>query len=198
MLSVKRILAAIAVLISSILSAGVCRAGQDKPFVFTGVEYLTGFGYNDLRQNQGIYNVVPFFLDFDFDIKPLADKLNIHTPGLLQFVEEPFLNYTSRPNNNVEIGNNIAIKFGLLPETSKFQPYIKAGGGIIYITQHVLGQSTQFNFNEYAGLGCHCFVSENTALTAEYRFRHISNASIEHPNSGMNTHFALFGVFYQF
>ena len=194
----KRLLSFIIVFILFILVPGACRAEQDKPFAFTGVEYLTGFGYNHLRQSQGIYNLAPLFFDFDFDIKPLADKLNIHTPGLLQFVEEPFLNYASRPNNNIEIGNNIAIKFGLLPETSKFQPYIKAGAGIIYLTQHILGQSTEFNFNEYAGFGCHCFISENTALTAEYRFRHVSNASIAHPNSGMNTQFALLGVSYRF
>jgi len=194
----KKSLPVITALILFILAPGVCRAGQDNPLPFTGVEYLTGFGYNNLRQTQGIYNVVPFFMDFDFDLKPLAGKFNIHTPGLLQFVEEPFLNYASRPNNNIEAGNNIAVKFGFLPETSKFQPYVKAGGGVIYITQHVLGQSTQLNFNEYAGLGFHCFVSENTALTMEYRFRHLSNANIDIPNSGMDTHFALFGVSYRF
>jgi hypothetical protein len=194
----KRFLPVTIVLILLILAPGVCRAKQDNPLTFTGVEYLTGFGYNYLRQSQGIYNVVPFFLDFDFDLKPFADKFNIHTPGLLQFVEEPFLNYATRPNNDLEAGNNIAVKYGFFPETSKFQPYIKAGGGIIYITQHVFGQSTQFNFNEYAGLGCHYFISKNTALTAEYRFRHLSNASISIPNSGMNTHFALFGISYRF
>jgi len=35
-------------------------------------------------------------------------------------------------------------------------------------------------------------------LTLEYRYRHASNCSIEHPNRGIETQFFLAGVAYKF
>jgi hypothetical protein len=162
------------------------------------IEILPGYGLAKLRYHEGDYRIVPFFLDFDSDLKPLIEKKGINYPGLLQFVIEPFASYISRPRNNAEIGNNFGVKIGLVPDNWKIQPYFKVGVGAMYLTQHFKEQATQFNFDEFAGLGLNYFFTKNVALTFEYRYRHISNACIKEPNDGIGTNIWLCGVSYFF
>jgi len=161
------------------------------------IEFFTGFAGAKLIEKDS-YNMSPFMVDFDFDLKPAARKINFNPKGLFQFQLEPFISYVFEPNANIEIGNGFILKLGLLQDTAKFQPYIKLGPGIVYITMHTREQSTQFNFFQYGATGLHYFFKKNTALTFEYRFRHLSNASIETPNKGIESHFALIGIAYQF
>lgn len=178
---------------------GISHADEGKkPSSLKGIEFLTGFGYGNLEEKENHYQMVPLFIDFDFDLKPVVNKIGFKYPGLIQFVEEPFISCVTQPNNNIELGNNFLIKVGFLPETSKFQPYFKGGLGLIYITQHTREQGTQFNFNEYLGAGLHYFFKKNIAFTVEYRYRHISNADIDKPNSGIDTHFGIAGISYIF
>jgi len=177
------------------VSPGVKKAIDKKEGkYFKGIEVLTGYGLAKLKSQQGNYRVVPLFIGFDYDLKPLVNKKYLPLPGAFQFVLEPFVSYVSSLNNNVEFGNNFLLKVGFLPETYKFQPYFKGGVGFIYMSQHTREQGSQFNFNQYAGFGAHFFLSKDLAFTLEYRFRHISNADIEKPNKGINTNFSLFGL----
>lgn len=175
------------------LISQACWAQEDNPKLLQGVEFLSGFGTGQLVRERD-YQLVPLFVDFDFDLRSLLTKRNINPPGLLQFVLEPFVSFVTSPNNNAEFGNNFLIKIGILPETSKFQPYFKGGVGLLYMTQHIRDQGTQFNFNELAGIGMHYFFQKNIALTLEYRFRHLSNSGIKKPNHGINNDFGLCGI----
>lgn len=172
-------------------------ADEGKPTSLKGIEFLGGFGHSNLEE-QGDYDFIPLFVDFDFDLKPFIKRLGINYPGLVEFIEEPGLSLVLQPNSNVEIANNFLIKIGILPETSKFQPYFKGGVGLIYMTQHTREQGNQFNFNQYIGAGFHYFFKKNMAFTAEYRYRHLSDADIQKPNSGINAHMGLVGVSYRF
>lgn len=163
----------------------------------SGVEILTGNGFGSLRSNQN-YLLYPLFINFNFDLKNAVGNKFDSYPGLLQFSLEPFCSYAWSPDANIEIGNNFVIKIGILPDSMKFQPYIKLGAGLIYMSQHTREQSTQFNFNEYAGLGAHYFFKKGVAFTLEYRYRHISNAGIKHPNTGINTNFNICGLSFIF
>lgn len=179
-------------------SAVAVQVKDEKPRSLYGIEFLTGFGLAKLGAPQGDYHVIPFLVDLDFDLASILKKNNIPTLGLVQFVLEPFISSIYDPRSNVEIGNNFLIKIGFLPNTWRFQPYFKGGAGLIYLTQHTREQGSQFNFNEHIGCGLHYFFKKNLALTLEYRYRHISNAGIEHPNDGINTNFAIGGVSYVF
>jgi hypothetical protein len=172
-------------------------AGEAKPKCFEGVEYLSGFAWGKLHAKKS-YHLVPFIVDFDFDLKPLTKKLNFNPSQLLQFQLEPFISLVTNPDTNIETGTSFLLKMGILPQTWKFQPYIKAGVGMVYMTQHTKEQSTQFNFIEQGGLGFHYFFRKNTAFTLEGRFRHLSNAGIDHPNTGINTYFAVAGITQRF
>jgi predicted porin len=132
-------------------------------------------------------------MDFDFNLKPCLNKLNLRFPPLLQFQIEPYISAIHSPNANVETGVAFLFKFGLLPATSKIQPYIKFGAGLSFMSLHTREQSTQFNFIEPGALGVHYFFKKNTALTVEGRFRHLSNCGIKEPNRGINANFFLVG-----
>ena len=75
-----------------------------------------------------------------------------------------------------------------------FHSYFKIGVGAVYMSQHTEEQSTQFNFVPQTGVGVHCFIKENTALSFEYRLRHLSNCSINQPNNGIDAELFLAGV----
>lgn len=165
--------------------------------ILQGIEVLTGYGWGKLKEKKD-YNLYPLVVDLDFNLKKLTQKIGFNPPMLLQFQIEPYIAGVSSPNSNIEVGNAFALKVGFLPDTFAVQPYIKAAAGTLYMSQHTIEQSTQFNFYEYGGLGLHWFFRKNTALTVEGRFRHLSNAGIDHPNSGINTYFGLVGLSYQF
>jgi hypothetical protein len=164
---------------------------------FKGIEYLTGFGQAELEEKQD-YRVIPLMVDFDFDIKPLAEKMGFNFSSMVQFQIEPFLSLVTSPDTNMEVGTSFLLKFGLVPKSWKLQPYIKGGVGMIWMSQHTLDQTTQFNFISSFGAGVHYFFKIDRALTLEYRFRHASNAGIKHPNSGIDNHFCLVGITHLF
>jgi len=193
----KRIAFFAILLVSSLLLPDMGLAQKEKPKCLEGVEFFTGFGWGKLRKKQD-YHLTPFVVDFDFNLKPLTQKLNFNPKQLLQFQIEPFISFVSQPDINVEIGTSFLLKVGILPQTAKFQPFILAGPGMVYMTQHTREQSTQFNFIEQAGIGMHYFFRKNIAFTLEGRFRHLSNSGIKHPNTGINTQFLLAGISYQF
>jgi hypothetical protein len=177
--------------ISFITLKSVYAQGQSR--YLQGVEFLTGFGRAELIKKKD-YQVIPLVVDFDFNLKPLTKRFGLNPFSLIQFQLEPFLSLVTQPKINTEVGTSFLLKLGLLPEGSKFQPYVKAGTGIIWLSQHTLEQSTQFNFLVQGGAGLHYFFKQATAFTLEYRFRHLSNASIKQPNSGIDNHFCLLGI----
>ena len=177
------------------LCAGL--AQETKPKALESIEVLTGFGWGKLRAKQN-YNLYPLIVDFDFDLKPLTNKLNLFPAQLIQFQIEPFISFVSSPDSNVEVGTALFFKIGLLPQSWKFQPYAKIGAGIVYMSQHTREQGMQFNFIEQGALGMHYLFRKNTAFTMEGRIRHLSDASITRPNSGINTYFVVAGLTYRF
>ncbi len=193
----KRIGFFVILLTASLILSDMGLAQEKKQKCLEGIEFFTGFGWGKLRGKKD-YHLTPFMVDFDFNLKPLTQKLNFNPRQLLQFQIEPFISFVSQPDNNVETGTSFLLKMGILPQTSKLQPFILAGLGMVYMTQHTREQSTQFNFTEQAGIGVHYFFRKNIAFTLEGRFRHLSNSGMKHPNTGINTQFVIAGISYQF
>lgn len=166
---------------------------DEQPRILKGIEFLSGFGRGRLVQKQD-YQLVPLIIAFDFDIKPLTKRIGFNPASLVCFLIEPYVSLVAAPETDIEAGTSFLFKVGLVPEGSLFQPYIKSGVGVSYISLHTHEQSTQCNFISHLGAGFHYFLNEKLALTFEYRFRHLSNASIKQPNSGIDTHYALMGI----
>jgi hypothetical protein len=60
-------------------------------------------------------------------------------------------------------------------------PFIEGGEGIVLTSLD--------EFSSQVGGGVHLFWSDEEAVSLGFRMRHISNAGIERPNSGLNTYF---------
>ena len=158
------------------------------------VEFFSGYLKADLPEDGAVYEAVPFLLALNFEAFTFIRKAG--SPSLKLSVE-PFFNAVTTPERNTETGVNFLLKYILTPGKN-IQPYLKAGIGLVHITQETRDQVDGFNFLPQAGLGCSFFIKENSALSLEYRFRHLSNAGFKRPNSGIDADMFLMGVKFTF
>lgn len=149
---------------------------------------LMGVGTGELR-NQDDYMPVPVIWHIGYDFRPVLQKININPQAIVELYLEPQINPVASPSANVEFGCGIGFHIIFSP-SAKISPYLTFGSGLIYITQSTEEQSTKYNFQDQAGAGVYFFLDEKSALNFGYRLRHISNAGIKHPNSGIDTHIA--------
>jgi opacity protein-like surface antigen len=165
---------------------------------FRSFGFTTGFGSASLDKKGDDYEVVPLLFQFSLDINPLAEKLHIKSNITdLELLIEPFANFITRPSANAEIGCSFPFRYSvkLAPWIA---PYVEIALGFIYTTQHVHEQGSQFNFTTQLGIGTQFSLSKHYALTAGYRFRHMSNAGLSTPNRGLDFHFGIIGLTYIF
>ena len=153
---------------------------------------FSGWASGDLKE-QDDYEMIPLYLQFGFDITNALHKINIKPKGNLKFILEPFLNTVVSPNSNIELGNNFILKYSH-PITKRIFMYLEGGLGLLYMSQHTREQSTHFNFSEQIGVGFSYFFSKNKAINMGYRYRHLSNAGIDEPNSGIDMDYFLCGM----
>lgn len=178
----------------SLLSSGKCAAdeGERKSFL-KEVGILSGYASGDLIDKDD-YELVLTVLRFGFDLKPFINKFHLDVPGILEFMVEPFANTVISPDSNAEVGFNLLFKYAY-PLTERIYPYFEGGAGFVYMTQHTLEQGTQYNFVPQVGAGITYFIKKDKlALNLGYRYRHLSNCSVEHPNKGINVSTVLAGV----
>ncbi len=153
------------------------------------VGFYSGWGRADIGDGND-YDTVYIGGRFGFNLKK-ALKWNV--PGMLLFMVEPFVNPVTEPGSNYEAGCGFLFKYAF-PLGEKFYPYIEGGTGGIYISEKTKRQGSHANFADQAGAGIYYFLRDDLALNVGYRFRHISNLSIEKPNRGIDSHFALAGI----
>lgn len=191
---VKRLILCLTVLflicsLSVISTDEVFAEETNLKYGFKELGFYSGFLTADLEE-KGDYEVIPLMGRWGFDLRPLFKK---EINAIVEFVLEPFINTVYNPDSNVELGCNYILKLGV-PVTQKLYPYFEGGLGMIYITQHTREQSTQFNFTQHAGAGITYFLKENLTFNLGYRYRHLSNASIKHPNSGIDSNSIVCGI----
>jgi len=186
------------VLVSFAPSTSQAAPPEEKPHQWLReMGLMSGYASTSLTHKHGDYEVVPILVQFGLDINPLAKKIHLEPKGTFEAVIEPLMNVVVQPDTNAEVGFSLLIKYSQ-NITSRLSPYIEAGAGAIYTTQHTHEQGTQFNFIPQAGAGLQFLLTKHWALTGGYRFRHLSNASITDDNEGLNHHFALMGLSYFF
>ncbi len=76
----------------------------------------------------------------------------------------------------------------------EYVPYLFAGGGILYVDTGLPTMGSRLNFSYQGGVGLQYFISKGTALNAEYRYHHVSNANTATPNEPLNSSKFLLGV----
>ncbi len=73
-------------------------------------------------------------------------------------------------------------------------PYVFAGGGVLFVDLGLPTMGTRLDFSYQGGTGLQYFFRKDTALTAEYRYHHISNAGTATPNEPLNSSKFLIGI----
>ena len=165
---------------------------EKKGTLFSLQEFGISTGYGKASIRNGPYEISPFILKWGLDLKPLFEKQEFWANNLLLLMVEPHIGFVYCPKKNAEIGINFLVKYGHF-FTPVFVGFIEGGPGIIYITQHIREQETQCNFASQIGAGIRYLLGEKWAVDGEYRFRHVSNAGIKHPNRGIDSHIFLLG-----
>ena len=191
------------VLLLLLLLASSASAGsgerQDTPHRWLrSFGIVTGYGQAPLSRRASDYEVVPLLYQISFDINPLAEKLRIKSRrSLFEFLVEPLTNVVVRPDTNAEIGCSFHLRYSA-QFASWIAPYLELGVGFLYSTQHISEQGSQFNFTPQFGIGMQFSLSDHYALSAGYRYRHMSNAGTAKPNRGIDFNMGLVGLTYVF
>ncbi|CAA9278364.1 MAG: hypothetical protein AVDCRST_MAG56-3539 [uncultured Cytophagales bacterium] len=105
---------------------------------------------------------------------------------------EPQANLVMTKNNDFEFGINVGVQY-MFRLSPKVHPYLLAGAGPHFITVKTERQANGYIFSDNVGAGVCIFTSPGTALSVEVRGRHLSNAGLEKPNSGINSHIVQVG-----
>jgi hypothetical protein len=158
----------------------------------SGFGLLTGYGRASI--DDGSYEFITLLFQCKFNIKPfLEKKYGFRPSGLVEFIVEPLLSFVNNPDDNVEVGVSFLVKYGRFL-TPRLLGFINGGVGGIYTSQHTSEQSTQGNFIPQIGGGFQYHLTKKSSLVVEYRFRHLSNAGIDHPNAGIDSNIFLAGI----
>jgi len=82
---------------------------------------------------------------------------------------------------------------------SSIAPYAEFGVGVHLLSETSVSEqrrfSTNFQFGSHVGIGVR--FGENNAFEIGYRYQHISNAGIDHPNNGINFNILHFGYWFK-
>ena len=113
--------------------------------------------------------------------------------GNFELVLEGTFLYMFEPNPGIVGGISPGLRYNFLTNT-RFIPFFHAGVGFIALDADLDRQDDGLNFIVQSGVGLHCFISQHTALTGEWRFHHISNAGIHGKNSGINSSLFMVGL----
>jgi hypothetical protein len=167
----------------------VPEAARSSDRLFTESSIITGFGTSDIA--EGDYQPVLLIWHLGVDLKrffAVLEKLR----GSLSFYLEPQINPVVNPESDIECGIGLGFEY-MYPFTDKFSLYIMGGIGPHYISVVTRDQANRFIFSDTAGAGLYYFITKDSAINLGYRFRHMSNAGLEHPNAGIETHFGTIG-----
>jgi opacity protein-like surface antigen len=80
----------------------------------------------------------------------------------------------------------------------RVRPYLEAGLGVLSGEVDLSRSNCDVNFLVQAGVGAMLFVSDRAALTAAYRYQHISNGDRCSTNIGINSSAVVVGISYFF
>lgn len=164
------------------------------------VEVQTGWSESDIESPQDPYQTIPVHLSYYYSAEPwLAHVLGHRPDGTWQYFAEPFVDPTVSPSQKAEVGFHLGFKIStpLDGEDGHWRAFVRGGTGPMITLNDTLEESTKFQFGSYYGGGLSYALDDHSALTLEVRERHMSNASIKRPNSGVNSNVVMLGYYWQ-
>jgi opacity protein-like surface antigen len=120
------------------------------------------------------------------------------TKGNLEVLAEPTLIHFDGGDESATLIGLAAVGRWVFNASTRVKPYIEAGVGILGGESSFRQTNCDVNFILQAGLGALVFVSPRAALTAGYRYHHVSNADTCDQNLGINSSLFILGASYFF
>lgn len=112
--------------------------------------------------------------------------------GNFELVTELFGGGQFHPDGGYLAGLTPFIRYNFAT-LSRWIPFVEAGVGLS-VTDIDIDLNGTFQFNLQGGAGVNYFFKDTAALTAQYRWFHLSNAGMKQPNNGVNTQMFLIGI----
>ncbi len=179
-------------------------------FCFSGKAQNEAIGLNHLN-SVGLLTNIPLNaenLPEGSEYKPILIQANFRFPLLkkegrnqLSLLVQPQFNPVLNINHQAdefifEAGVNLGLAYEYLL-SSHLILYAGAGVGPHYINVQTGIQADGFIFSDNFFIGMHQIsADEKWLLSYEFRFRHISNAGLQSPNSGIDNFFGGIGIGY--
>lgn len=125
-----------------------------------------------------------------------------HGPGWLrgnfELLAEPMLvHFSSRSESATAVGLSVVARW-IFATDWVVRPYLEVGGGILAGQLEFRQTNCDVNYVLEGGPGLLWFLSDQVAITAGYRFQHISNARSCEKNLGLNSSLFSVGISYFF
>jgi hypothetical protein len=170
-----------------LLCASLNGYSQDSLQKFKTEGFWTGYG---LQLNPGIkYQVYYIAGEFSFPFNKRPKK------NFLSWYLEPQFNLVNTGSNDFEFGMNIGLK-NTVRINSNLIWYQFLGSGPHMISAKLKRQATGYIFSDNIGVGLLKRIHANKPLffNLQLRYRHISNASLKRPNSGIDNVNIIVGI----
>jgi opacity protein-like surface antigen len=117
-------------------------------------------------------------------------------PGVVTFGIEGMFSRIYETSHEIELGGGLLLRYRLaFPHV---QPYAELEGGMLYEGLRHFSLGSHVLFTAQGAVGLQFPLSERFAVTAGYRFRHISNAGQSRSNPGLNSNLLAAGLAYAF
>jgi len=186
-------------LLTLLLTGGLsdANAQQVVPFAAGSSEYSFLLGYGITHRGFGATRTQVQTVDFIGRYGYfLSDELGRGWyRGQFEHVLELPLHLVVDPKTRIMTGGNLLAKWNFtgLAEDHLI-PYIFAGGGVLYVDLGLPTMGSRLDFSYGGGTGIQYLFRKDLAVSAEYRYHHISNAGTAEPNEPLNSSKVLFGI----
>jgi Lipid A 3-O-deacylase (PagL) len=190
---------AVVFMIVPLVLSSNARPGEafDADRVFTKGGYVLslegGYGEQFDAWNTAITGLDAFNAGIRFGILPWGSTGSGPLKGALEIGIEPFYQRFIDPVDAFFAGLGVVARYHILP-FGRLVPYLELSAAPGTTDLHVREQDTDFVFLLFGGVGVSYFITDRTAFYAGYRFQHISNAYIDSPNRGINSHTGVVGL----
>ena len=99
----------------------------------------------------------------------------------------------TQPHSGSAWGASLLLRYNFLAH-DRFVPFLEIGGGLIDLDFDLDSRADGINFALQGSVGVHWLVWERAAITAQWRYHHISNGRINEPNVSVDSSLFLIGT----
>lgn len=163
-------------------------AKPEAACAITRCTLLTGYAKSNLGHGQKDYKLIPVGLRL-----PLWQKNDGPLHGDWEVNAEPYAGYVTSPNDNVEVGAPVFLRYGLPVGSTGLKFFVEAGLGPMYTTQRVHELGSKLNLVDMAGVGLRYALSESLDIELCWRFRNVTSFS-----GGVNGQMVILGLTYRY